>query len=45
MGASCSGNISIASFLNTDFHLPRNIFFISPVEDARVLVDCWGSAR
>ncbi len=37
---SCSGNISIASFLNADLHLPRNVFFVSPMDEARVLIKC-----
>ncbi len=27
-GESCSGSISMASFLNADLHLPRNVFFV-----------------
>ncbi len=39
-GESCSGSISMASFVNADLHLPRNVFFISPMDEARVVVDC-----
>ncbi len=38
-GESCSGSASMASFLNTDFHLPRNVFFVSPTDEVRVVVD------
>ncbi len=39
-GESCSRSISMASFLNADLHLPRNVFFVSPTDEARVVVDC-----
>lgn len=38
-GESCSSSISRASFLNADLHFPRNVFFVSPVDEVRVLIE------
>ncbi len=43
-GESRSGSTSIASFLNANLHLLRNILFVSAVDEARVLVKCSCSA-